>query len=101
MEEDEIPEEVEDSKKRLEKLHRRNVELENDLRTRGVGVNPAVLFQMRLDLLMNMILSEEDRYEYEIQSAQHVHDILMHIQQETMSQKLVTPPTAGQLIVPG
>jgi hypothetical protein len=77
-------EDIEAKRVRLEKLHRDNVAIENDLRKRNIGVQPWVLVNLRLDMILNVILDEESRYDFEIESAKHVHAILMKIQQDTV-----------------
>lgn len=82
-----FPDDISEKHRRLEKLHKDNVAIENDLVGRQIGVNPWVVLNMRFDLLLNAILDESDRYDFEIESAKKVHDILMEIQRQTANKK--------------
>lgn len=82
--------------KTLEQKVSLNVQLEQDLiKTYGVQPNSAIILSMRLDLLLKGILSDEERYKFEIDSADQVHNILIQIREQVMAQR-----TQQQLILP-
>lgn len=86
-EEEPIAGDVEAKRRTLEKLFENNKAIEQDLLSRGFGIQPWVLVNMRIDMLLNAIMDETDRYDFEIQSAKNVHAILMRIQQDTAKQQ--------------
>lgn len=92
---EQTPENVNLSKLRqkLESAVRNNIDIENGLIQKGVKPNPYIISALRMDLLLEMILTDEQRFDYEIESARRVHGILMQIHQDLIQSydKLVTP----------
>jgi hypothetical protein len=89
---DAIDPEVKKLVTKLEKLVRNNVAIEQDLIKQRVQPNPFVILTMRLNLLLDLLMGQgEARLKYEISSAEHVHSILMQIQQDTAKNKLIIP----------
>lgn len=86
-----FPDDIAGKHATLEKLVRNNVAIEQDLAKQRVGINPWIIVNMRIDMLLNVLLDEGARYDFEIESAKHVHAMLMQIQQEKAKQKLVLP----------
>ena len=89
--------------KQLQKLHDDNVKIEEDLAKRQIGVNPWVILNMRLEMLLNAIFEDSDRYDFEIESAEKVHDILMEIQRQTVGKGPggLALPKPSPLLLPG
>jgi hypothetical protein len=109
-EESEISPEIKAMFKTLEQKVAVNVQLEQDLIQKyGVQPNSAIILSMRLDLLLKGILSDEERYRFEIDSADQVHKILLQIREQVQAQqqqrKLILPePTVGPIrggFIPG
>lgn len=74
--------------KELQRKVKLNVQLEQDLiHNYGVQPNGNIILSMRLDLLMAKLMTEEQRYEYEIESAEKVHQMLVTIAEEVKSKK--------------
>lgn len=73
--------------RQLEKLHKNNRIIEEDLAKRQVAVQPWILVNMRVDMLLNAILGDDDRYDFEIAYAKNVHDVLMEIERQTADKK--------------
>lgn len=101
-EEEPVEETTQAKAKRLEKLVAENVKIETDLIRQNVGVQPWVLVNMRIDMLLNAILDDDERYDFEIESAKNVHAILMAIQQQTAAKRGgLSLPKSAPLILPG
>lgn len=101
-EEEPVDEGTEAKRKRLEKLVAENVKIEADLIRQGFGIQPWVLVNMRIDMLLNAILDDDDRYEFEIESAKNVRSILMTIEQQTASKRSgLALPKQSPLVLPG
>lgn len=107
---EEISPEIKAMFKTLEQKVAVNVQLEQDLIQRfGVQPNSAIILSMRLDLLLKGILSDEERYRFEIDSADQVHKILLQIREQVQAQQnqrqLILPePTVGPIrggFIPG
>lgn len=79
----------------LDKLVKQNIALEQSLIDQKIKPNPYVIGVMRLNLLLDILLTEEVRFQYEIESAKRIHEILMSIQQEVHANK-----DAAKLFVP-
>lgn len=95
MPEEDAQEDIQAKHSQLEKLHKDNLAIEQDLASRQIGVQPWVLVNMRMDMLLNAILNESDRYDFEIESAKATHEILMEIQRQTAGKG------RGGLLLPG
>lgn len=99
--EESVPAEVESRRKKLEQLVQINAAIESDLIQRyKVSVQPWVIVNMRIDMLLNAILEEADRYEFEIEFAQNLQAVLRQIQAEK-SKGGLTIPKQSPLLLPG
>ena len=99
--EESVPAEVESRRKKLEKLVQTNAAIESDLIQRyKVSVQPWVIVNMRIDMLLNVILDETDRYEFEIEFAKNLQAVLRQIQAEK-SKGGLTIPKQSPLLLPG
>lgn len=100
-EEESVSPEIESKRKKLEQLVQTNAAMESELIKRyQVTVQPWVIVNMRIDMLLNAILEDEDRYEFEIEFAKNLQAVLRQIQAEK-SKGGLTIPKQSPLLLPG
>lgn len=85
-------ENIEHLKAQLDKLHTSNSAIIADLRTRHqVAPDPKILLQIRLEMLLDAMFDEEERYAFEIDYSKRVAEILQAIGQEQTKKGLLIP----------
>jgi hypothetical protein len=93
---DEVEPTLDQLKAQLEKLHKNNTAMIQDLRKRkGIAPDPKILLQLRLEMLLDSVFEEAERYKFEIEFGKKLAEMLMVIdQQERGTTGLVLPNKA-------
>lgn len=101
MSEEEVELTLEQLQRKLEDSVKRNVALEGELRKLGVQPNHFVIINLRLNKLMEFLMDERQRFEYEIEVSDELTPILLQIEQEVLAererQRLILPAPQTQL----